>query len=606
MYIVQGDHGISIPFTVQKYAVAEDLTGATVEVAIKYGDNNIVRAATITDAINGECSFTVTSSDLAMNSVYSWQWTAYFPDGRIYSGRSREFYASERLIAGSAGGEFEPVIVPFATKEELGALQELVEQSGGGTVPSNVILFEDWAGGESVTIDTSVTPPADTTAPVLTITSGGTFTGTKSVTMTVNGTATVYYTLDGSTPTTSSSVYSSPLSISATTTLKAFARDTAGNQSAVQTVTYTLDTTQPADTTAPNNVTNLAYSNLAQTTLTLSWTASASSDVASYDVFNGSTLLANVTGTTYNVTGLTASTQYTFTIKAKDGANNTASGTSVTVTTSAPADTTAPVLTITPSATFTDTQTVIMSTNETATIWYTLDDSDPVSSATRLQYTAPLTLTATDTIKAYAVDIANNASVVQTVTYTKETAPVGTYVNDASLLFYKNNPTNGETIPNPENYFNETEPFTLSVTFKPVVSGSNAANLLVSRWALGGSENVMKLEFTWNNLFHAFLFGTKADGTTAWSPAVQVNTAQTDYTKYYHVVFKREGTKLSLFIDGVLALETAILTTDIVRQTSSLPLIIGQSGKAGLFKNVAYYNRALTSAELTQNYNALK
>jgi hypothetical protein len=80
----------------------------------------------------------------------------------------------------------------------------------------------------------------DTTAPVLTITPGGTFLGTKTVTMSTNETATIYYTLDGTTPTTSSSVYTSPLSITATTTLKAFAKDTAGNISAVQTVTYTL------------------------------------------------------------------------------------------------------------------------------------------------------------------------------------------------------------------------------------------------------------------------------------------------------------------------------------------------------------------------------
>jgi hypothetical protein len=151
-------------------------------------------------------------------------------------------------------------------------------------------------------------------------------------------------------------------------------------------------------------------------------------------VFNGSTLLANVTGTTYNVTGLTDSTQYTFTVKAKDGANNTASGASVTVTTSAPTDTTAPVLTITPAATFTDTQTVNMSTNETATIWYTLDDSDPKTSGTKIQYASPITLTETDTIKAYAADTAGNASTVQTVTYTKQAStsiPSGAIVYDS-------------------------------------------------------------------------------------------------------------------------------------------------------------------------------
>jgi hypothetical protein len=76
--------------------------------------------------------------------------------------------------------------------------------------------------------------------------------------------------------------------------------------------------TPPADTTPPNNVTNLTTSNISSTTLTLSWTASTSSDIASYDVYQGATLLGNTTQTTYNVSGLTASTSYTFTIKSKD------------------------------------------------------------------------------------------------------------------------------------------------------------------------------------------------------------------------------------------------------------------------------------------------
>ena len=79
----------------------------------------------------------------------------------------------------------------------------------------------------------------DTTPPVLTITQGGTFTDTQTVTMTTNENATIYYTLDGTEPTTSSPVYSAPLTLTDTTTVKAFARDPAGNESAVQTVTYT-------------------------------------------------------------------------------------------------------------------------------------------------------------------------------------------------------------------------------------------------------------------------------------------------------------------------------------------------------------------------------
>ena len=88
------------------------------------------------------------------------------------------------------------------------------------------------------------TSTADTTAPVTTVSpAGGSYTSAQTVKLTVNETATIYYTTNGSTPTTSSAVYSAPLTISATTTLKYFARDTAGNNEAVKTAIYTISST---------------------------------------------------------------------------------------------------------------------------------------------------------------------------------------------------------------------------------------------------------------------------------------------------------------------------------------------------------------------------
>lgn len=98
----------------------------------------------------------------------------------------------------------------------------------------------------------------------------------------------------------------------------------------------------PVDTTAPNNVTNLTSSNLTATSVTLNWTASNSSDIASYDIYRGGTFITNVSATTYNATGLSNSTQYTFSVRAKDESGNVATGTDVTITTSTPADTTPP------------------------------------------------------------------------------------------------------------------------------------------------------------------------------------------------------------------------------------------------------------------------
>lgn len=78
-------------------------------------------------------------------------------------------------------------------------------------------------------------------------TASSAFTATISATA-CTGTPNIYYTLDGTTPTTSSRVAASPLSlnIAQTTTVKFFAIDSRGNQTAIQTHVYTIQTPQNA------------------------------------------------------------------------------------------------------------------------------------------------------------------------------------------------------------------------------------------------------------------------------------------------------------------------------------------------------------------------
>ena len=86
-----------------------------------------------------------------------------------------------------------------------------------------------------------------------------------------------------------------------------------------------------ADTTAPSAPNSLAAASIAQTTLTLNWTASTDNvAVTGYDVYRGATKIGSTTtATTYNVTGLTAATAYTFSVKAKDEAGNVSASSNV-------------------------------------------------------------------------------------------------------------------------------------------------------------------------------------------------------------------------------------------------------------------------------------
>ena len=101
------------------------------------------------------------------------------------------------------------------------------------------------------------------------------------------------------------------------------ARDAAGNLSVTSnTVNVTTLAATTTDTTVPSTPT-LSASGTTQTSTNLSWTASTDNvGVTGYNVYRGTTLVTTVTGTTYTATGLTASTAYSFTVRAKDAAGN--------------------------------------------------------------------------------------------------------------------------------------------------------------------------------------------------------------------------------------------------------------------------------------------
>jgi chitodextrinase len=95
--------------------------------------------------------------------------------------------------------------------------------------------------------------------------------------------------------------------------------------------------TGTGDTTAPTAPTGLTVSGTTSSTVSLSWTASTDNTaVTGYLIYRAGTQVGTSTTTTYVDSGLTASTAYAYTVKARDAANNlSAASSSVTGTTTA-------------------------------------------------------------------------------------------------------------------------------------------------------------------------------------------------------------------------------------------------------------------------------
>jgi gliding motility-associated-like protein len=111
----------------------------------------------------------------------------------------------------------------------------------------------------------------------------------------------------------------SGLSVSTTYSMSVKAKDAAGNISAAS---NPLNVTTP-DTHAPSVPTGLTASSVTQTSFTLTWTASSDNvGVTGYEVYRDGTLITTVTIASANITGLSASTTYAMTVKAKDAAGN--------------------------------------------------------------------------------------------------------------------------------------------------------------------------------------------------------------------------------------------------------------------------------------------
>jgi hypothetical protein len=312
---------------------------------------------------------------------------------------------------------------------------------------------------------------------------GGTYTG--SVTVTISDStigATIYYTTDGSTPTTSSSVYTGALTFTQTTTLKAMAAATGMTNSAVASATYTVQQQQVATPTfSPGGGTYTG-----SVTVTIS------------DATSGATIHYTTDGSTPTTSSPVYSGALTFTQTTTLKAMAAASG----MTNSGVASATytvqqQPVATPTFSpggGTYTGLVAVTISdATSGATIHYTTDGSTPTTSSA--VYSTPLTFTQTTTLKAMAAATGMANSPVASATYTVQQQPVatpicspgGTYtglvtatISDATsgaTIYYT---TDGSTPTTSSAVYTGALTFTRTTTLKAIAAASGMANSAVA------------------------------------------------------------------------------------------------------------------------------
>ncbi len=298
--------------------------GQTVSGTVHYDDASYT-ATFVAASLDYETLYNATITtdvrDIAGNSLavpYTWAFTTkQAPDT-----------TAPVTTASPAGGTYNSTVnVVLSANEQVKYIKYSTTVSSPTTtytgpipISANTTLkffAEDLAGNQE-TVKTE-TYTIDSTKPITNVSPPGGYFNTKPllVTLTTESGAKIYYTIDGSDPSTAlaSSTTTTTVTINSTgnTQLKFFAADSAGNAENVRTEAYVIDTTAPETniTTNPDNPTRSKYANFTF--------SSNESDVTFECSVNGATFTS--CSSPYSQALATQGT-YTFNVRAKDRAGN--------------------------------------------------------------------------------------------------------------------------------------------------------------------------------------------------------------------------------------------------------------------------------------------
>ena len=406
-----------------------------------------------------------------------------------------------------------------------------------GTYPITVTLN---GGGvqQSATVNLAIT--AATVATPVFSPNGGTYTSAQTVTITDATTgAAIYYTTNGTTPTTASTLYTGPVTVSSTETLKAIAVASGYSNSAVATATYTIAAKTPVF--SPNGGT---YTSAQTVTIT-----DATTGAAIYYTTNGTT--PTTASTLYTGPVTVSSTETLKAIAVASGYSNSAVATA-TYTIAAKTPVFSPN-----GGTYTSAQTVTITDATTgAAIYYTTNGTTPTTASTL--YTGPVTVSSTETLKAIAVASGYSNSAVATATYTiAAKTPVfspngGTYTSAQTVTI--TDATTGAAI-----YYttNGTTPTTASTLYTGPVTVSSTETLKAIAVASGYSNSAVATA-TYTIAAKTPVFSPNG-GTYTSAQTVTITDATTGAAIYYTTNGTTPTTASTLYTGPVTVSSTETL-----------------------------------------------
>jgi len=262
----------------------------------------------------------------------------------------------------------------------------------------NLIVTLEASGSQPQVATPTFSPAAGAYGPAQTVTISDSTSG-----------STIYYTTNGTTPTTSSSTYSSAITVSATETLEAIATKSGYSNSAVGSAAYTINGAAATPTFSPAAG---AYGPAQSVTI-----SDGTSGATIYYTTNGTT--PTTSSSVYSSAISVSATETLEAIATKSGYSNSAVGSAAYTINGAVATPTFSPAT----GTYSSAQTVTISDSTSgSTIYYTTNGTTPTTSST--VYSSAITVSVTETLEAIATKTGYTNSAVGSAAYTISSSSV--------------------------------------------------------------------------------------------------------------------------------------------------------------------------------------